>query len=135
MDKGGVGPVFRFDGKKVFRKPALQLSQSDGGEEVWKAPPGDLRRYMKLSLKLEEALGLEEQMAMQRELNELRADNVWTIGLIGELPNLHMVPNSFRNVPTDAAFGWRTRSIGNTAPECFAIAAATEIVNESLSNS
>ena len=103
----------------AFYIPYRQWYLTDGqqGEEPLEA----LRRYMELSLKLEEAVGMDEQIEIHEQLSELRAENIWAIGIVGEIPSIHIVPDSFRNIPTEAAFGWRTRSIGNTAPECFAI--------------
>jgi hypothetical protein len=56
-----------------------------------------------------------------KEIIEINRQNLWVIGLIGDLPSIFLVKDTFRNVPEVAVAGWVMRAPGNTAPECYAI--------------
>jgi len=55
------------------------------------------------------------------EIIDLNRKNLWIIGLIGGMPSIVVVKNSFRNVPEVATSGWVYRTPGNTGIECYAI--------------
>ena len=62
-----------------------------------------------------------EHVRLFREIVKLNEENLWLIGLIGEVPPLVLVKEGFLNVPQAAVHGWIFRTPGNTAPECYAI--------------
>ena len=68
----------------------------------------------------------EEQIRLFREIARLNEENLWDIGVIGGLPSIYLVSDSFRNVPHVAVSGWSFRAPGNTAIECYAIEGATD---------
>ena len=53
-----------------------------------------------------------------KKIQRINTENIWTFGLIGDLPGLVLVKNSFRNVPDEAVL---YHNVGLTAPECYAI--------------
>jgi len=47
----------------------------------------------------------------------LNAENLWVIGTVGDLPQIVIVKNNFRNVPENAIQDYLQLSPGNTFPE------------------
>lgn len=45
------------------------------------------------------------------------SENLWFIGIVGNLPHVGVVKNNFRNVPESAISDWLQLTPGNTAPE------------------
>ncbi len=83
------------------------------------APGHPLRRAMEL---LEDAnrQPLEaERIARFNEIQEIAADNVWTISVASPPPQLVVVKNGFRNVPRVALFGANMQSPANTGIETY----------------
>lgn len=61
---------------------------------------------------------LEEQIGVLKQIFQLYSDNVWVIGLVGEIPALLAKKNYFRNVPDKSLYSWaRGRRLGLTLPE------------------
>jgi peptide/nickel transport system substrate-binding protein len=87
------------------------------GEE----PPKDMEQAMDVLRKIEETVDESEQVRLFGEIVDLNLKNLWVIGLIGEVPMIGVVKNTFRNVPEAAVGGWSSRFPGNTAVECYAI--------------
>ncbi len=89
---------------------------SDGSRGA--EPPEEMQKVMDLYRAIQRTPSHEEQMRLAHEILSINSRNRWMIGLIGDLPGLTLVHNSFRNVPDTAViFG----NAGLTAPECYAI--------------
>ncbi len=87
------------------------------GEE----PPDDMKQAMLVLRKIEETVDETEQVHLFGEIVDLNLKNLWVIGLVGEVPMIGVVKNTFRNVPETAVGGWSSRFPGNTAVESYAI--------------
>jgi peptide/nickel transport system substrate-binding protein len=85
-----------------------------------------VREAIELFWKIEETPDREEQIRLFRKIARLNAETLWVIGVIGGLPSIYLVSDSFRNVPHVAVSGWSFRAPGNTAIECYAIEGATD---------
>ena len=99
----GYGRWYNTDGK--------------AGEE----PPPAMRTCMDIYREIE---GTSDPMAQQRlfrKILEIDREQLWTIGLVGDVPSIFVVKNTFRNVPDESVTGWSFRTPGNTAIECYAI--------------
>ncbi len=84
-------------------------------------PPPEIQRCMELYRQIERTPDESEQIRLFLEILELNRRNLWVIGIIGNLPSIFLVKDTFRNVPKVAVSGWVFRTPGNTAPECYAI--------------
>lgn len=86
------------------------------GEEPW----GDLRRVLDLYNEAVKTTDEQYQRELVREILEINAENVWTIGTVGEGPSamgLAIVGDHFRNVPETAVSDVILLSPRNTNPE------------------
>ncbi len=92
------------------------------GEE----PYPEVRQAIELFWEIEETTDRDEQIRLFQEIARLNEENLWVIGVIGGLPSIYLVSDSFRNVPHVAVSGWSFRAPGNTAVECYAIEDATD---------
>jgi len=99
----GYGHWFNTDGK--------------GGEE----PPPEIQACMAVFRQIGRTSDRKEQVQLFQKILDLNREHLWTIGLIGEVPSIFIVKDSFRNVPDNSVTGWMFRSPGNTAVECYAI--------------
>lgn len=83
-------------------------------------PPGHpLRRAMEL---LDETLVLpseSERIAHFNEIQEIAAQQLWTISIASPPPQLVVVKNGFKNVPRTALFGGNFQSPANTGIETY----------------
>lgn len=84
-------------------------------------PPVDhpLRRAMMV---YEEASRTVDPVARDevfREVLDIAAENLWTIGINSPLPKLVAVKEGMRNVPRKALSGWSYSTPANTGPETF----------------
>ncbi len=84
-------------------------------------PPEDhpLRRAMEV---FDATLGESDpakQRRVFREVLEIAAENVWTIGICTSTPNVFVVKKGVRNVPDTAVTGWQLGSPGNAGPMTF----------------
>lgn len=90
------------------------MSNGESGEE----PPPEMKRVGEIYRQIETTIDRAQQEALAEEILEINSREAWLIGLVGNLPALELVHNTFRNVPdTAVAFG----SAGVTAPECYAV--------------
>lgn len=90
------------------------LSDGERGEE----PPPPLKRVAEVYREIERTADPEKQRELAQEILEINTHHLWLIGLVGDLPGIVLVHNTFRNVPDRAViFG----NAGVTAPECYAI--------------
>jgi peptide/nickel transport system substrate-binding protein len=55
--------------------------------------------------------------ALAEEFFEQSSQNLWFVGVVGNLPHVGVVKNNFRNVPEAAISDWLQLTPGNTAPE------------------
>ena len=62
-----------------------------------------------------------EQIRIFREILELARQDLWFTGIVGDIPRIFIVNDSFRNVPEVAVATWTLRTPGATAPEAYAI--------------
>ena len=104
----------------AYHAPKYGIWYSTGGRKG-EEPPEDMSKAMDLLRKIEETVDDDEQVRLFGEIINLNRKNLWVIGLVGEVPMIGVVKNSFRNVPHDAVGGWSSRFPGNTAVECYAI--------------
>lgn len=84
-------------------------------------PPSAMLQCIDLYRKVERAVDESEQIRLFKQIIELNRQNLWVLGTIGEIPQIFIVKNSFRNVPEVAVAAWPLRTPGATAPECYAI--------------
>jgi peptide/nickel transport system substrate-binding protein len=90
------------------------MSGGERGEE----PPPEMKQVVDLYRQIENTADREKQEALAHQILEINSRNLWLIGLVGDLPGLTLIHDSFRNVPDRAViFG----NAGVTAPECYAI--------------
>ncbi len=85
-------------------------------------PPPEVKECIRLYKEIEKTANEAEQIRLFKKIIELNRQNLWVIGTIGDIPQIFVVQNRFRNVPEVAVASWVVRSPGNTAPECYAIA-------------
>lgn len=90
------------------------MSNGERGE----VPPAKMQRVVALYRQIERTVDEKKQREMAHEILRINAHELWMIGLVGDLPGITLVHNSFRNVPDRAViFG----NAGVTAPECYSI--------------
>ena len=63
----------------------------------------------------------ERRIDLWQKINDFSREQLFVIGVVGDVPQLVLVNDTFRNVPDNAVFGFIFRSPGLTAPECYAI--------------
>lgn len=98
----GYAKWFRSDGKK--------------GPE----PPAEIKETIDLYRRIQSTPDDEKQLKLMKKILDLNRENLWVIGTVGDVPQLFLVQNSFRNVPELAVASWVVHAPGNTAPECYA---------------
>jgi peptide/nickel transport system substrate-binding protein len=84
-------------------------------------PPPDILKCIELYRQIERTPDEGEQIDLFRKIIDLNRENLWVIGVVGDIPLIFLVNDDFRNVPEVAVGGWVPRTPGNTAPECYAI--------------
>ena len=84
-------------------------------------PTPEMIRCMEIYDKIEASADDAEQIALFKDIMRINAENLWVIGLVGEMPTISVVKNTFRNVPEVAVASWVLRTPGATACECYAI--------------
>jgi ABC-type dipeptide/oligopeptide/nickel transport system permease component/ABC-type transport system substrate-binding protein len=83
-------------------------------------PPGHpLRRAMELLDAANAMTSEAERIAQFDKIQEIAADEVWTISIATPPPQLVVVKNGFRNVPRTALFGANFQSPANTGIETY----------------
>lgn len=111
---------FMPDDWNAFQAPGYGRwynTDGQGGEE----PTQAIKACMAIFRQIERTSDREEHVRLFKKIIEYNKEHLWTIGLIGEVPAIFVVKNSFRNVPDNAVTGWMFRTPGNTAVECYAI--------------
>lgn len=84
-------------------------------------PPPGMVKAIQLYRQIEETSDPAQQERLVREIVDLNSQNLWVIGTIGDVPQIFVVADTFRNVPKTAVASWVVRTPGNTAPECYAL--------------
>ena len=129
---GGTGsndPLLRSDGFLGSSAQALGYFSwyKDGGlyghpeakkEGRIEPPPGHpVRRTMELFDASHQALTLQEQRKIIREIQDIMADERWSIGISTIFPKLAIVKKDFKNVPRKLLYGGQAPASGG--PETF----------------
>jgi peptide/nickel transport system substrate-binding protein len=57
------------------------------------------------------------RIEIMKAILDLNSRNLWSIGIIGELPAIGIVKTNFHNVPDEAVSDWLIRTPSNTDPE------------------
>ena len=87
-----------------------------------KNPLPVMMRSLELFEQLQRTADQAEQIRIFREILELARQDLWFTGIVGDIPRIFIVNDSFRNVPEVAVATWTLRTPGATAPEAYAIA-------------
>jgi len=85
--------------------------------ETGEEPPPEVKRQYELYGKIKGATSDRERDEYAQEFFDNASEQVWYIGVVGELPHVGVVKNNFRNVPEEAISDWLQLTPGNTAPE------------------
>lgn len=91
------------------------------GGQSGQEPTPEIRDCIEIYRRIEATADEDEQIRLFHKILDYNRENLWVIGLFGDVPAPFLVNNRFRNVPEVAIFGWVFRTPGNTAPECYAI--------------
>ena len=89
----------------------LNTGGADGIE-----PPEELRAAYALYDQIKGA-SPDDLPALAEEFFAQSSENLWFIGVVGNLPHVGIVKHNFRNVPDAAISDWLQLTPGNTAPE------------------
>lgn len=84
-------------------------------------PPPDhpLRRAMEILESIQHEPSEAARIARFNEIQEIAADNVWSISISSPPPQLVVVKNGFRNVPRTAVFGSKFQTPANAGLETY----------------
>jgi peptide/nickel transport system substrate-binding protein len=85
------------------------------GEE----PPPDIKRTIELYEKIQTTVDEGERARLMREVLDLNAENIWTIGVTSPAPLPWVVKNNMRNVPESDLATWPYPNPGPIYPEQF----------------
>ena len=72
-------------------------------------PPPIMRRLLDLTGTMQRTLDPDERLAAGKEILQIHADNVWTIGLVGQGPQPLVLSARMRGVPEQGIWGWDNR--------------------------
>ena len=84
-------------------------------------PPPVMMRSLELFEQVQRTADQAEQIRIFGEILELARQDLWFTGIVGDIPRIFIVKDSFRNVPEVAVATWTLRTPGATAPEAYAI--------------
>jgi len=76
-----------------------------GGKEG-EEPPEEMKKNIERWEKMLTTMDEKERIRLGKEILRSNAENLWTIGVIGECPIAVIVRNNLRNVPERIPFGW-----------------------------
>jgi len=79
------------DGKEGVEPPAEWKEVKEWVDEVTKLCPGT-----------------EEWISLKQKIWDVRTEQLWIIGIVGQAPLFHLVKNYVRNVAEEGLFGWST---------------------------
>ena len=86
-----------------------------GGEE----PKGDIKRIYELWDKVKSTIDEKQRDRYFKEIINLHKKNIWMIGIVGEVHQLIVAKNNFRNIPDGLLWDDNIRSPKNARPEQF----------------
>ncbi len=86
-----------------------------GGEE----PKGDIRKIYELWDEVRVTADEEQRDELFKGIIDLHKENIWMIGTVGEVPQLIVAKNNFRNIPDGLLWDDNIRSPKNGRPEQF----------------
>ena len=96
--------------------------RTSGGKEGKEPPVGSkIRRAMELYEKAITAADFSDTIEMIKQILRWGVEDLWGIGIIGEVPAIGMVSNRMGNVPRKAPSGSHIAHPGNLVPEQFYI--------------
>jgi len=93
------GPKFVFPSDTLYNPGPLYGLWYQTGGKSGEEPKGDIRRAMELFDRFIVTTDKAKRLRLGRELIRLSAENVWSIGTVGLIPNPVIAKNNFRNVP------------------------------------
>lgn len=106
--------------KASIQAPGYAKYYSSGGKKG-PVPPEDMKQAIETFWAIEKTPDAQAQIELFQMITDLNRSNLWVIGTIGDVPQVFLVDDDFRNVPESALVSWAVRTPGNTAPECYAI--------------
>ena len=119
---GGMNPIHSprswlpYEQAK-FGQAFLIWLQTDGKEG--EKPPPEILRRAGLMEQILRTMDESERIRLWAEL--LRRNELYHIGIVGDIPSIGIVHNTVRNVPEVALNAWYVRRPGAAAPESWAI--------------
>lgn len=108
-----------YSGSSIQAIDYVDYYQS-GGKKGSTTPPA-IQEAIETFWEIEKTVDLDQQIKKFSKINQINRENLWVIGLIGDVPQLFIVDQRMRNVPAVAMTSWTARTPGNTAPECYAL--------------
>jgi peptide/nickel transport system substrate-binding protein len=113
-------PMGSFDrparSKSNMIAPLFGLWESSSGK-YGNEPTSVFKEYMNISNELQN-IEMGEEVDLYKQMYKIYAEQVWVIGLVGEIPALLAKKNYFRNVPVKALYSYsRGRRLQLTHPE------------------
>jgi peptide/nickel transport system substrate-binding protein len=109
-------PLSMAVGSSNYIAPIFGLWYNTLGRDGEK-PEGDFKRIIDLSEKRKNS-DLDEEIGIMKEIYKIYSENMWIIGLVGEIPALLAKKKYFMNVPEKSLYSWaRGRRLGLTIPE------------------
>jgi peptide/nickel transport system substrate-binding protein len=112
---GSFSPIGNIS--KAFRlAPLFGLWHQTSGKEG--EEPSDAFKKLFLLREQKKKSDLDDQIESTKQIFKLYAEQLWVIGLVGEIPALLAKKNYFKNVPDKSLYSWaRGRRLGLSLPE------------------
>ena len=94
--------------------PEVRMNLNAPGWGLWYAtkgeegeePPLEMKRAMDLWDEFQVAMDEDERIEIAQEILKIQAENLWEIGMTGEIPHPIIVKNYFKNVPEKSLYSW-----------------------------
>lgn len=93
------GPKYVFPSDTTYNPGPLYGLWYQSGGKSGEEPKGDIKKAMELFDKFIVTTDKLQRLRLGKQLIRLSAENVWSIGTVGLIPNPVVVKNNFRNVP------------------------------------
>ncbi|NPV81803.1 MAG: ABC transporter substrate-binding protein [Firmicutes bacterium] len=91
------------------------------GGKAGEKPEGDMAKILELWDKVKRTIDEKERDKLIEEIIGLHIRNIWLIGTVGETPDLVVVKNNFRNVPSELIADGTFDTPRNAEPQQFFI--------------